>query len=105
MNQQLLHQIRRQPENAALSFAPPALRRAKGIDFDQFEVELVYYGGGLERMIRTLGPHARGGDPPELRVEKLHQSTGGLMVAVAKARHQQGHGIGLKTAWDRHSGT
>jgi hypothetical protein len=31
----------------------------------------VHQRGGLERVIRALGPHARGGDPPEFGVEKL----------------------------------
>jgi len=69
--------------------------RTQGFDFDQFEVELVDDSGGLERVIDTLGPHARCRDPPELRVEKLDQPTGGLMVAAAKARHQPGHRLGL----------
>jgi len=56
----------------------------------------VYDGGGLKRMIRALGSHARGGDPPELPVEKLDQPTGGLLVPVAKARLQPGHGVGAE---------
>ena len=62
----------------------------------------MHQSSGLERVVRTLGPHARGGDSPELGVEKLDQPAGGLMVAIAKARHQPGYGIGLKSGWDGH---
>ena len=65
----------------------------------------MHQSGGLERVIRALGPHARGGDPPEFGVEKLDQPAGSFMVAVAKARHQPGYGIGLKSGWDRHFAT
>ena len=99
MNQQLLHQVSRQPKECGLLIRSA---RAQGFDFDQFEIELVHHRGGLEGVIRALGPHARGRDPPEFRVENLNQSAGGLMVAVAKARHQMGYSIGLKRGWDRH---
>jgi len=65
----------------------------------------VHDRGVLERVIRVLGPHARGGNPPEFGVEKLNQSAGSLMVAAAKTRHKPGYGIGLKSGWDRHFGT
>ena len=65
----------------------------------------MHHGGGLERVIRALAPHSPGGDKPEFRVEKLNQPAGGLMVAVAKACHQLGYGIGLKRGWERHLGT
>jgi hypothetical protein len=65
----------------------------------------VHQSSGLERVIRALGPHARGGDSPQLGVEKLDQPSGGLMVAIAKAGHQPGYGIGLKSGWDRHFAT
>ena len=65
----------------------------------------MHQSSGLERVIRALGPHARGGDSPQLGVEKLNQPADGLMVAVAKARHQPGYGIGLKSGWDGQSGT
>ena len=53
-------------------------------------------------MTRALGPHARGGDSPEFGVENLDQPSGGLMVAIAKAGHQPGYCIGLKSGWDGH---
>ena len=57
----------------------------------------MHQSSGLERVIRALGPHARGGDPPEFGVENLDQLAGRLMIAVPKARHQPGYGIGLKS--------
>jgi hypothetical protein len=36
-------------------------------------------------VIRALGPHARGGDPPEFEVENLDQLAGGLVIAVPKS--------------------
>jgi hypothetical protein len=42
-------------------------------------------------MVRALGPHARGGDPPQLGVKEFYQPAGGLMVAIAKSRHQPGY--------------
>ena len=104
MNQHLLHQVSRQAQERGLLIGSTRSGRAEGFDFNQFEIELMYQSGGLERMIRALGPHARTGDPPELGVEKLDQPAGGLMVAVAKARHQPGYGIGLKRGWDRQLG-
>src|SRR6516165_5867768 len=102
MNQQPLHQESRQPQERSLLIRSLRTGRAKGFDFDRFEVELVHQSSGLERVIRALGPHARGSDSPELGVEKLNQPAGGLMVAVAKARHQSGYVIGLKSGWDCH---
>jgi hypothetical protein len=32
-----------------------------GVNFDQFEIQLIETGGGLEHVIRALGPHARAG--------------------------------------------
>src|SRR5215469_2976642 len=96
MNQQPLHQVSRQPQERSLLIRSARAGRAKGFDFDQFEIELMNQGGGLERVTRGLGPHARGGDSPQLGVEKLNQPAGGLMVTVAKARHQPGYGVGLK---------
>jgi hypothetical protein len=87
MNQQPLHQISRQPQERSLVIGSTRTGRAKGFNFDQFEVELVDDRGGLERVTRTLGPHARGGDSPEFGVEELDKPSGGLMVAIAKARH------------------
>src|SRR5262245_6086941 len=105
MNQQLLHQVSRQPQERGLLIRSARTGRAQGFDFDQLEIELVHYRGGLERVIRTLGPHARGGNPPQFGVKKLDQPARGLMVAVAKARHQSSYSIGLKRGWDRHFGT
>ena len=68
-------------------------------------MELVHQRCGLERVTRALGPHACGGDPPEFGVEKLYQPSGGLRIAIAKAGHQPGYGIGLGSGWDRHFGT
>jgi hypothetical protein len=59
----------------------------------------------LEGVIRAFGPHVRSGDAPQFRVEKLDQPTGGVMVAVAKARHQPGYGIGFKSGWGGHIGS
>src|SRR5438105_584232 len=97
MNQQALHQITRQPQERSLLVPSARTGRAKGFEFNQFEIKLMDYGSRLERVIRALGPHARGGDSTELGVEKLNQLPGGLMIAVAKARHQPGYAIGLKS--------
>jgi len=105
MNQQPLHQVCCEPQERSLLIGSVGTGRPKGFDFDQFEVELVHQSSGLESVIRALGSHARGGDPSEFGVENLNQPSSGLMVAVAKTRHQPGYGIGLKTAWDRHFGT
>ena len=105
MNQQPLHQVCCEPQERSLLIGSVGTGRPKGFDSDQFEVELVHQSSGLESMVRALGPHARAGDPSEFGVENLNQPAGGLMVAVAKTRHQAGYGIGLKTAWDRHFGT
>ena len=64
----------------------------------------MHQSSGLEGVIRALGPHARGGDSPEFGVENLDQPSGGLMVAIAKAGHQPGYCIGLKSGWDGQSG-
>src|SRR5215467_8962336 len=104
MNQQPLHQESREPQERGLLIRSIRTGRAKGFDFDQFEVELVYHRGGLERVIRALGPHARGGDSPEFGVEKFNQPAGGLMVATAKARHQPGYSIGLNGGFHGHFG-
>jgi len=65
----------------------------------------VHQSSGLERVIRALGPHASGGNPPEFGVEKLNQPAGGLMVAVPGPRNQPGYGIGPKRGWHCHLGT
>jgi hypothetical protein len=96
MNQHPLHQESRQRQERSLLIRSIRTGRAKGFDFDQFEIELVYYRRGLERVTRALAPHTRGGDPTEFGVEKLNQPASGLVIAVAKARHQPGYGIGLK---------
>src|SRR5262249_22559606 len=76
--------------------------RAKGFDFDQFEIELMHHCGGLECVVGALCPHPRGGDSPKLWVEELNQPASGFMVAVAKARHQPAYGIRRKRGWCRH---
>jgi hypothetical protein len=98
MNQQPLHQECRQPKKCGFLIRAARTDRTKGFDFDQFEIELMDHRGGLERMIRAFGPHPRGGDSPEFRVEKLDQPAGGIMVAIAKICHQPGYGIGLRRA-------
>lgn len=105
MYQQLLHQICRQPKERGFLIRSVRTSRSKGFDFDQFEIELMHDCGGLERVILALGTHARGGNPPEFRVEELDQPAGGLLVAVAKARHQPGYGISLKRGWGGHTGS
>src|SRR5215471_14456933 len=105
MNQQPFHQESRQPQERGLLIRPARTSRAKGLDLDQFEIKLMYDGRGLQRVTWALGPHARGGNPPELGVEKRDQPAGGVAVAVTKARHQPGYGIGLKRSWDRQSAT
>src|SRR5215813_11796167 len=102
MNQQLLHQICRQPKERGFLVRSVRTSRPKRFDFDQFEVELMHDCGWLERVILALGAHARGGNSPELGVEELNEPAGGFMVAVAKARHQPGYRIGLKRGWDGH---
>lgn len=103
MNQQLLHQICRQPKERGFLIRSVRTSRPKGFDFDQFEIELMHDCGGLERVILALGPHARGCNSPEFRVEELNQPAGGFLVAVAKARHQPGYGIRLQRGWGCHS--
>src|SRR3954454_4822095 len=105
MNEQALHQIRRKAQELSLLILSAGTGRPKGFDFDQFEIELVYHRGGLERVIRALGPHARGGNSPELGVEKLHQPPGSLRVAFAEARHEPGYRIGLKSGCGRQFGS
>jgi hypothetical protein len=104
MNQQPLHQEGRQTQECGPLIFSIRTGRAKGFDFHQLEIELVHHGSGLERVIRALGPHASGGNPPQFRVQNLNQPAGSLVVAAAKACHQPGYGIGLKSGWDRHFG-
>jgi hypothetical protein len=96
MNQHPLHQEGRQSQERSFLIRSTRTGRAKGFHFDQFEIELVHYGCGLERVIRALAPHTHGGDPPEFGVEKLNQPASGLVVTVAEVRHQPHYGIGLK---------
>jgi hypothetical protein len=87
MNQQLLHEVCRQPKERGFLVRSVRTRRPKGFDFNEFEIELMHDRRGLERVIRALRPHARRSDSPEFGVEKLDQLPGGFMVAAAKARH------------------
>ena len=105
MNQQLLHQISRQSKERRFLIRSVRTGRPKGFDFDQFEIKLMHDRGGLERVILALCPHARGGNPSELGVEELNEPAGGILVALAKARHQPGYGISLKRGWGGHTGS
>src|SRR5215471_15894997 len=69
MNQQLLHQVCRQPKKRGFLIRSVRASRPKGFDFDQFKIELMHDCSGLECMIRALGPHARGCNSPEFGVE------------------------------------
>ena len=64
----------------------------------------MYHRGGLQRVIRALGPHPRGGDPSELGVEKLDQPAGGLRIAAAKSLHQPSDGFGVERERGCHFG-
>ena len=55
MNQQPLHQVGRESQERGLLIRSLRTGRAKGFNFDQFEVELVHQSSGLERVIRALG--------------------------------------------------
>src|SRR5215469_6867094 len=105
VNQQLLHQISRQSKERRFLIRSVRTGRPKGFDFDQFEIKLMHDRGGLERVILALCPHARGGNPSELGVEELNEPAGGILVALAKARHQPGYGISLKRGWGGHTGS
>src|SRR5947199_10569031 len=96
MNQQLLYQVSRQAQERGFLICSVWTSGAKGLDFDQFEIELVHYCGWLQCVIRALAPHARAGNASELGVEKINQLAGGLMIAVAEARHQPRYRIGSK---------
>jgi hypothetical protein len=92
MNQQLLHQVGRQPEESRLLIGSSVgSGRAQRLNLNQLEIELMNHGSGLQRMILALGPHARGGNPPQLGVKEFYQLAGSLMVAIAKPRHQPGY--------------
>ena len=95
MNQELLHQVRCQPQERSLFIRSTRSGRTQRFDFDQLKVKLMNDRGGLERVIDALGSHTCCRDPPELRIEKIDQATGRLMVAPAKTRHQLGHRLGL----------
>jgi hypothetical protein len=96
MNQQALHQEGRKPEERGLLIGSVRTGWPKSFDLDQFEIELMDHGGGLERVTRALGTHAGRGDAPKLGIEKLDQAARGFMVAMAKPCHQAGYGFGLK---------
>jgi len=89
MNQQLLHQVGRQSEEGSLLIGRSiGAGRAKSLDPDQLKIELMNHSGGLQGVIRALGPHTRGGDPPQLGVKEFDQAARRIMIAIAKARHQ-----------------
>src|SRR4051794_10704026 len=98
MDKHPLHQESRQTQERSLLFHSIRTGRAKGFDFYELEIKLMDYRSWLERVIHPLRPHTRGGDSPKLRVEKLHQTADGLLVAVTKARHQCGYRIRFERA-------
>ena len=66
VDQQLLYQLSRQPQERGLLIRSAWTSGSKSLDFDQFEIELVHYCGRLQRVIRALAPNARSGNPPKL---------------------------------------
>jgi hypothetical protein len=57
----------------------------------------MYHRSRLKSVIRALGSHACGSNAAEFGVKEFDQPAGGLMVAVAKPRHELGNRIGLKS--------
>ena len=64
----------------------------------------MYQRGWLKRVIEALRTHARTGDAPEFRIEDLDKPARRRLVAIAKAGHQAGYGVGLKRGRDRQLG-
>jgi hypothetical protein len=96
MDQKPLHQVGRQPQECSLLIRSARRGGTQGFDFDQFEIELMYQRGWLQRVTGALGTHARDGDAPQFRIENLNQPASRRLITSAKARHQAGYGVGLK---------
>ena len=64
----------------------------------------MYQRGWLKGVIEAFGTHTGGGDAPEFRIENLNQPACRFLVAIAKACHQVGYGMGLERDRDRQLG-